>query len=936
MSLLMRTRRSSATVLLLLGSIVLALSALPATTYAAAVREAWVELRLAGQPFPGASLVVLPPGDESRLVHLDGIEAGRTLLGPFPSGDARLELRDGDGRQLRSWPLLLAAGLGTRVVIDASEGTMTTSRFHPDPFGQAALLRSDDPVTHLGAGADLLAGSDPAVRRFAPGAGPSGSRSRLRPATGGTRGGTTGEQLWLGTPPPGLSMAPGRFLAPGLRENEAFVQGGTGSPAHLEGMAAGRARGEVPFLGTVDAQGSLHGGSADQGFALAGDDDPGHNALESIEASLDGLVRPGGFGLARVHFHAAGQSREHYLHEFRRNTQHSPREDRGTLTGSIDWDLPLKPLDLTLGVGYQRQYIETGDGRAFDRVTNYHIGSSDNEWATTNDRLYWWGGARDSSRPAHLYNYYMQDLATALTLRTEVRPERSNPYGLKAGVEAELARWRWYEHLDPIADAATDPEGLGGFQYASYLGYSRDGQDRAELAGQESPRPVTLRAYLSRGLTAGPARFAAGLRWIAFAPDQRAIRNFTDPLGADSKLSDDDFVDVDDRTWVEPSLGAYLELGPGLHLWVDGGRQGALPPYEALYLSPNRLVNQASLAQAGPLSYARETIFGNAALEPEQTIALRAGLLRAEGERWSLRLAGSFARTEETWVATAHEAGADTLFRYGNRGERREGSLRLDLEARPSPGMAVRASYALGRAETNVIEPAPLYRGLILPDLPVEGTGTNETFPVSPLWCDDGLDRDWFPSLLDRTHRFALAWTAQLGADPGAGVPGALRRVQLSARATAISGAPYTPTYTRAEGLMLEDEATYGPALEAGSPLDPNGNGALDAEEINSARAPWTWQIDLGASRPFRLFGQRLRALVDVRNLLDRKNPLLVYGATGEADDDGWLDSAEGQAYLQTLGTGAESFSSAYRERIDNPNRYGEGRRVRFALSWEY
>ena len=76
--------------------------------------------------------------------------------------------------------------------------------------------------------------------------------------------------------------------------------------------------------------------------------------------------------------------------------------------------------------------------------------------------------------------------------------------------------------------------------------------------------------------------------------------------------------------------------------------------------------------------------------------------------------------------------------------------------------------------------------------------------------------------------------------------------------------------------------------------------------------------------------------------MLDRKNPIVVYGATGETDDDGswgeggWFNTDDGRAYLQALGGDSEAFRSEYTERIDNPNRYEEGRRVRFALSWEY
>ena len=133
---------------------------------------------------------------------------------------------------------------------------------------------------------------------------------------------------------------------------------------------------------------------------------------------------------------------------------------------------------------------------------------------------------------------------------------------------------------------------------------------------------------------------------------------------------------------------------------------------------------------------------------------------------------------------------------------------------------------------------------------------------------------------------------------------------------------------------MAATGTTPAPALSPGRPIDENGNGVIDASEINSERMPWGWQVDVALRRGFRLLGRNFALAAEVRNVTNHRTSRLVYGATGESDDDGWLDSADGQAYLRSLGASANAFAQAYAERVDSPNRYDPGRTARATLSW--
>jgi hypothetical protein len=68
-----------------------------------------------------------------------------------------------------------------------------------------------------------------------------------------------------------------------------------------------------------------------------------------------------------------------------------------------------------------------------------------------------------------------------------------------------------------------------------------------------------------------------------------------------------------------------------------------------------------------------------------------------------------------------------------------------------------------------------------------------------------------------------------------------------------------------------------------------------------------------------------------VSNILNRFNVLNVYSATGVADDDGFLVSANGQSQLTAIDSDPtltqERYISAYNWRMLNPNLFSQPRR---------
>ncbi|MCO6480407.1 MAG: TonB-dependent receptor [Phaeodactylibacter sp.] len=131
----------------------------------------------------------------------------------------------------------------------------------------------------------------------------------------------------------------------------------------------------------------------------------------------------------------------------------------------------------------------------------------------------------------------------------------------------------------------------------------------------------------------------------------------------------------------------------------------------------------------------------------------------------------------------------------------------------------------------------------------------------------------------------------------------------LNLQAIAVSGRPYTA------------------ALQA-LPLD----GAGTIGSLNGARKPWNFTLNLRVDKNFNLSNQLgLNVYVRVSNLLDRRNVINVYSATGSPEDDGFLRTADGQDQINSVLNSQrplESFLASYQWRILNPNFFSLPRRI--------
>ncbi|HQK98101.1 MAG TPA: hypothetical protein PLH61_08775, partial [Bacteroidia bacterium] len=72
-----------------------------------------------------------------------------------------------------------------------------------------------------------------------------------------------------------------------------------------------------------------------------------------------------------------------------------------------------------------------------------------------------------------------------------------------------------------------------------------------------------------------------------------------------------------------------------------------------------------------------------------------------------------------------------------------------------------------------------------------------------------------------------------------------------------------------------------------------------------------------------------------IQNLLDTRNVVGVYRATGNPTDDGFLQSADGQQ-LSSAQVSQQAFTDQYLIKLLNPDNYSLPRRARLGVRFDF
>ena len=183
-----------------------------------------------------------------------------------------------------------------------------------------------------------------------------------------------------------------------------------------------------------------------------------------------------------------------------------------------------------------------------------------------------------------------------------------------------------------------------------------------------------------------------------------------------------------------------------------------------------------------------------------------------------------------------------------------------------------------------------------------------------------GIQRQLYPLSFDERHRVNVNIDYRYGSGKRYNGPRVFGRdifanAGLNLQAIAVSGRPYT--------------ARQVPDVLSGSQTEGS---------INGARLPWNTTINARIDKDFTLVkgkegsrGLNMNVFFRVSNLLDARNIIQVYPATGSPINDGYLTSARGLDVIDELDGSSRSldaYLASYQWRVLNPNFYSLPRRM--------
>jgi hypothetical protein len=211
-----------------------------------------------------------------------------------------------------------------------------------------------------------------------------------------------------------------------------------------------------------------------------------------------------------------------------------------------------------------------------------------------------------------------------------------------------------------------------------------------------------------------------------------------------------------------------------------------------------------------------------------------------------------------------------------------------------------------------------------------DGTGSNATTGLNLLNAGGGNLRTAFPLDYDQRHAFTTSFDFRYGSGKNYNGPVLFEKqifanTGLNVMGMGGSGTPYSQQHNvTPEGLV-------------------GGGRALMKGNMNGSRLPWQFRLNLRLDKDIDMTWGKddkkkntsLNVYVWVQNVLNNQNIIRVYRATGNPDDDGYLNAPEFQAAISSQNDEI-SFRELYALRINNPFNFSMPRTIRLGAIFSF
>ena len=195
--------------------------------------------------------------------------------------------------------------------------------------------------------------------------------------------------------------------------------------------------------------------------------------------------------------------------------------------------------------------------------------------------------------------------------------------------------------------------------------------------------------------------------------------------------------------------------------------------------------------------------------------------------------------------------------------------------------------------------------------------------------------RSTFPMPWDRRHQFNIVLDYRFGEGKDYNGPVTKRENKKPIQWLANTGASLT--------VNGGSGTPYTAAKNITSPISPSTN-ILNGSMYGS-RLPWSFRFDLRVDKDInlKLGGKNgkegrnayMNVYFQVLNLLNSKNIMGVYNATGNPDDDGYLSAPEYQREIQ-IQRDPQAYRDLYSLYVNYAGHYSQPRQIRFGVIFNF
>jgi len=611
----------------------------------------------------------------------------------------------------------------------------------------------------------------------------------------------------------------------------------------------------------------------------------------------------------------------------------------------------ISPLSyIKLAVSQQAYETETTNERHGDVLTDYGLRSTDlsspyyywrrNGYGNSSAQL---GGLLGQSSYGYQYaSYYLRNTDTNTISVDYLNQIGFNEFKMGASIENHEISY----YSDPNPERRTyqfnvlDKDGSGDISaseyadananpndwwfsvlkdsYVSNLGYDIYGNEYNGAYNEASHmlapgEPVQQRFYLQNKFELNDVVVQLGLAYESFdsgamAPDsdgdgkgdadgydQLYFRNLR--LNRDGDENGNyAWEKVPVETDLQPRIGIAFPVTERTVFRANYSRYWQPVTLSNLYVSDTRISSNFLLGNF--------TTTGNAALKPERSTQYEIGVEQMIGQNAAIKLEGFYKESKDyLFLETRKDAQISTLgteslsqfqwTQYKNGDFLVSQGMTASFEMRRVDGWLAQVNYTLSEAR---------------------GTGSTGSSNYYVSYLEGEYPKTLSILSYDQTH------TANAILDyRSPAMSGFMKGAGMNMVVKYGSGTKYTP--------MQMASQVFGNTR----PVKPDG-------PLNSATGPSFFNVDLRLDKMVEVGSSKVNVYVSVFNLLNNEQELAHWSTSGMADDDGWIGSEEGQAWVSNwLGQYPDvPAESLYRDLISGSGRYGSPRTVRVGVNYNF